>query len=1053
MKLINIIPIQLFLQCTHATFLPEDGILNIHKDVHVFSPEAPINWTRCKLGIDEYKKDEKAFECGNLTVPLDYTDEYNTSTTTLNLIRLRATEKCPKGSIIVNFGGPGYSGIESLLKSGRDLSEIVGGHYDMISFDPRGTGRTMVPLGDKGIIKEILNTVQNSPYSIPPPELVCDISEYIDSFMEFFVTNDADHAEFRGTAFVARDVVEIAMALDEGYNIKYWGISYGTVLGQVLAGMFPDRIERMLLDGNLLADDYDECMAAKNDSCLSAGKLSGEQHDFLEVLNHVFMVCTGVGGGLRSPKSLLLTQSILSALYDVEGYRWLDELINTALEGNRSKCSQKLGDQEFPWNPQSDLAHLAIWCSDSNFRIETIEELFSFEENYQANSNPFFYLELLRRSVCLRWSTHTAEPINLTSLSRVKTKNPILLVNGLYDPVTPLGNAREISARFPGSQVVVDEGVGHGSTTHPSSCIQEIVARFFIRGEMPLAGVTCKPDNNTFEIIEDVREKERKRAGKRKVSILLSGGVNMSAEILAGGKANPSMGVETRNDNNGDLVTATEEQSLQRGLHERHLSMLGIAGAIGTGLFLGLGQSVQTGGPLGALLGYATVGLVVCAVQFALGEVAALLPVTGAFVRHAEFLVDPAWGFAIGWNLVYGNVLSIPSEITAICVLFEFWTDINPSLWIMIFIVLTTVVGLCFVRVFGEVEFWFALLKILLVVFLIILGLVINLGGVPGTERIGFRYWKDPGPFVEYIASGSWGHFLGYWSVMTSAVFSFAGVESIAMAAAETRNPARAIPRACKNVFIRILVFYILAILIVGMLVRSDDERLNDQSGAAGQSPFVIAASAAGIPAIPSVVNAVVITSAWSASNQSLLAGTRVLYGLALKRQAPQIFLRTTAWGVPYVCVLFFTCFMFLSFMSLSNGAMTVFWWLVDLTAAGVLISWASILLNHIRLRLAMKKQGIPIENLPWHNSWTFYSSCAGLFMTLLILLTGGFRVFTRGNWDPVGFVSSYLDIPLVIAAYLIWKFVKKTKIVPLAEVPLQDAFRKSEEDHEVVTA
>ncbi|WAO90398.1 AA-permease domain-containing protein [Fusarium falciforme] len=501
------------------------------------------------------------------------------------------------------------------------------------------------------------------------------------------------------------------------------------------------------------------------------------------------------------------------------------------------------------------------------------------------------------------------------------------------------------------------------------------------------------------------------------------------------------------NDANGDLVTATEERSLHRGLAERHLSMLGIAGAIGTGLFLGLGGSVQTGGPLGALLGYATVGLVVCAVQFALGEVAALLPVTGAFVRHAEFLVDPAWGFAIGWNLVYGNVLSVPSEITAICVLFEFWTDLNPSVFIIIFIILTAAVGLAFIRVFGEVEFWFALLKILLVVFLIILGLVINLGGVPGTPRIGFRYWNDPGPFVEHIATGNWGKFLGYWSVMTSAVFSFAGVESIAMAAAETRNPAKAIPKACKNVFIRIIVFYILAILIVGMLVPSNDERLNDSSGQAAQSPFVIAASAAGIPAIPSVVNAVVITSAWSASNQSLLAGTRVLYGLALKRQAPQIFLRTTSWGTPYVCVLFFTAFMFLSFMSLSNGAMTVFWWLVDLTAAGVLVSWSSILLNHIRLRLAMKKQGIPITSLPWHNSWTLYSSIVALCMCLIILFTGGFSVFTKGNWDPVGFVSSYLDIPLVIGAYLIWKFVKKTKIVSLSEIPLQDAIKKSEHD------
>ncbi|KAI9897903.1 hypothetical protein N3K66_007759 [Trichothecium roseum] len=504
---------------------------------------------------------------------------------------------------------------------------------------------------------------------------------------------------------------------------------------------------------------------------------------------------------------------------------------------------------------------------------------------------------------------------------------------------------------------------------------------------------------------------------------------------------------DSHNHDNANLVTATEESSLTRGLKERHLSMLGIAGAIGTGLFLGLGSSVQTAGPLGALLGYATVGLVVCAVQFALGEVAALLPVTGAFVRHAELLIDPAWGFAIGWNLVYGNILSIPSEITAICVLFEFWTDVSPAVFIVVFIVLTVAVGLTFVRVFGEVEFVFAVLKILLVVFLIILGLVINLGGVPGTERVGFRYWQNPGPFVEYIAVGNLGKFLGYWSVMTSAVFSFAGVESIAMAAAETQNPHRAIPKACRNVFIRILVFYILAILVVGMLVRSDDKRLDDAYGVAAQSPFVIAASAAGIPAIPSVVNAVVITSAWSASNQSLLAGTRVLYGLALKRQAPQVFLRTTGWGVPYVCVLFFTCFMFLSFMSLSNGAMTVFWWFVDLTAAGSLVSWSSILFNHIRLRLAMKEQGVPITRLPWYNSWTLYSSCFGLFMTLTILFTAGFEVFTKGNWDPASFVSAYLDIPLVLAAYLIWKFVKKTKFVALSEIPLHDVFEKSEHD------
>jgi amino acid transporter len=193
------------------------------------------------------------------------------------------------------------------------------------------------------------------------------------------------------------------------------------------------------------------------------------------------------------------------------------------------------------------------------------------------------------------------------------------------------------------------------------------------------------------------------------------------------------------------------------------------------------------------------------------------------------------------------------------------------------------------------------------------------------------------------------------------------------------------------------------------MIVSSDDPRLNSSTGDATQSPFVIVASAAGIKAIPSVVNAVVITSAWSSSNQALLAGTRVLYGLAIKGQAPKIFLRTTPWGVPYVCVCFNTCFMFLAFMSLSSSAMTVFYWLVDLTAAGCLVSWSSILFNHTRLCAAMKKQGISRKELPFYNSWTQYSSPAALVMCQIILWTSGFSVFTKGGWDSARFVSAYL--------------------------------------------
>lgn len=502
----------------------------------------------------------------------------------------------------------------------------------------------------------------------------------------------------------------------------------------------------------------------------------------------------------------------------------------------------------------------------------------------------------------------------------------------------------------------------------------------------------------------------------------------------------------TADDHADGVVTATERANLKQGLEQRHLSMIALAGSIGTGLFLSLGGSIQTGGPLGALLGYAVVGAIVCAVQFALGEVSALLPVTGSFVRHADYLLDPAWGFAAGWNLVYGNLLSIPSEISAICVLFQFWTDINSSLWIMIFIALTFAIGVVFVRAYGEVEFAFASLKLLTVVFLIIFGLVVNLGGIPGVERIGFRYWEKPGPFVEYIGTGAWGRFLGFWSVMTRAVYSFAGVESIAVAAAETRNPGRTIPRACKRVFFRIAIFYMLAVLVVGMLVSSDDERLNNESGTAAQSPFVIAVSTAGYSAVGSVINAVVITSAWSSSNQALLSGTRVLYGLALKCQAPRFFLRTTSWGIPIYCVLFFTAFMFLSFMTLSSGALTVFYWFVSLTAAGTLVSWSTVLLNHIRLKTALRRQGISASELPWNNGWTLYSSYVALVMCLVILFTGGFTVFTHGNWNANSFVSSYLDIPLVIVFFLGWKLIKKTKWVRLEDLPLREAIDEAKE-------
>ncbi|OJJ45139.1 hypothetical protein ASPZODRAFT_18048 [Penicilliopsis zonata CBS 506.65] len=499
------------------------------------------------------------------------------------------------------------------------------------------------------------------------------------------------------------------------------------------------------------------------------------------------------------------------------------------------------------------------------------------------------------------------------------------------------------------------------------------------------------------------------------------------------------------------IVDEIESQRLAKGLEQRHVQMIAIAGAIGTGLFLGLGSSIQTGGPLGALLGYALVGTVVCAVQFALGEVSALMPVTGSFVRHVEVLVDPGLAFAVGWNVVYGALTSVPSEITACVVLIQYWSETDAAVWVTVMIVATAAMALLFVRAYGEIEFVLAILKILLIVGVVLMGLVIDLGGVPGQPRLGFHYWRDPGPFVAYIATGSWGQFLGFWAVMSNAVYSFAGVESLAMAAAEMRNPRQNLPKACKRVFARVTLFYLVSVLIVGMLVSSSDPRLADESGTAAESPFVIAASDAGIKVVPSIINAVVLSSAFSSSNQSILAGTRTLYGLALKGHAPRVFLQTTRQGVPWVCALLQIAVCGLAYLTCSNSALNVFYWLLDLTAAGVLISWSTVALNHIRLILACRSQGISPRELPWHNPATYYSSWFALVMCQIFLWTGGFAVFTRGNWSAADFVSSYLDIPLVLVFYLGYKFWKKTKIVPLKDIPIRQALLEAENDPENV--
>ncbi|KAK2626355.1 hypothetical protein QTJ16_004617 [Diplocarpon rosae] len=492
----------------------------------------------------------------------------------------------------------------------------------------------------------------------------------------------------------------------------------------------------------------------------------------------------------------------------------------------------------------------------------------------------------------------------------------------------------------------------------------------------------------------------------------------------------------------GDLEAEgvfSEHQELRQGLQMRHVQMIALAGTIGTGLFLSSGQAVAQSGPLGALIGYLVIGLTACSVTLANAEMGALVPLSGGSVRYAEHFVDPALAFANGWNLVYSCLVGLPAGLVAAAVLVEFWVAVNSAVWITVFGVLTLVASSLFVRIFGELELTFAMMKIALILGVNIMLLVITCGGGPKGERIGFRYWRDPGPLVPYLGiEGSLGRFLGVWTALSQAVYAYSGIEGITMAAAETKSPRQAIPRAAKRILVRVLLFYVVSILMIGLNLPSNDPDLSLDSGTASTSPFVLAAKRAGITGVPSLINAVILTSAWSAGNSQMLSATRVLYGLAIDGRAPKIFTRLNRFAIPWVAVALYGLFMCLGYMSLSDGASVAFRWLLNLVSISTLVNWLTICTTYLRFYYGMKKQGIPRSALPWAAPFQPYMTWISGALFSLILVTGGYATFIRGNWSTETFVSSYLNIPLFAILYLGYKLVKRTKMVPLQDIPIR---------------
>ncbi|KAH0279542.1 AAT family amino acid transporter, partial [Aureobasidium melanogenum] len=265
---------------------------------------------------------------------------------------------------------------------------------------------------------------------------------------------------------------------------------------------------------------------------------------------------------------------------------------------------------------------------------------------------------------------------------------------------------------------------------------------------------------------------------------------------------------------------------------------------------------------------------------------------------------------------------------------------------------------------------------------------------------------------------------------------AFGGPDYVALTAGEAQNPRRVMPRVFSRVIYRLVIFYVLGVLCVGILVPYDDPALTSGAKGAGSSPFVIGVTRLGITGLPSLINAILITSAWSCGIEIFYAASRSAYAMALGGYAPS-FLLTTWRGVPIYCVIGVWLVSLISFMTASNGALTVFTWITSIVGAGNLVIYFVFHITYIRFRRAQKAQGVTDEQRPWFRKHQYYYSYASAFLYGIIVLTNGFEVFIHGHWSISNFILAYFALALFVVALGGWKLIKRTRMRPLDKVDL----------------
>ncbi|WP_202743418.1 amino acid permease [Acinetobacter calcoaceticus] len=443
-----------------------------------------------------------------------------------------------------------------------------------------------------------------------------------------------------------------------------------------------------------------------------------------------------------------------------------------------------------------------------------------------------------------------------------------------------------------------------------------------------------------------------------------------------------------------------ESSTLQRGLKNRHIQLIAMGGAIGTGLFLGSAQVIQSAGP-SIILGYAIGGLIAFLIMRHLGEMIVEEPVAGSFSHFAYKYWGKFPGFLTGWNYWILYVLVAMSELTAVAKYINYWWPHIPA-WtsVLFFFVVITAINLTNVKFYGESEFWLAIIKVAAVISMIVFGLYLLFTADVGSSISFSNLWSHGGFFPN--------GFSGLFYMLAFLMFAFGGIELIGMAAAEAKDPKKTIPKAINQVVFRILIFYIGSLTILLSLVPWNQLDL----GGLDKSPFVMIFSQMGIGWAAHLLNFIILTAALSVYNSGMFANSRMLYSLAQQGNAPKVFAKTNKQGVPIPAVLLSALLIFGCVLLNYFVPEDALGHLMYVVVGALVLNWAMISITHLKYRRFVKHANIKTSFPALWSPFSNYLVLAFIGVVLYIMWTQGFK-------ESVMMIPIWITAMLVLFDYL----------------------------------